>query len=117
MEPIVLRGERVCLRAHHIADVDAIVRQVSDPETQAWSGLPAPYSRAHALRYALKTAPAGWRAGNYLALAVVDSETDAFLGTVDVHLDGAGAGEIGYGFGPWARGRGIATEAVRLFLD
>lgn len=43
-----------------------------------------------------------------------------FLGTVGLHDDGSGtstARELGYGIRPAARGRGLATAAVRALLD
>lgn len=117
MDPVELTGDRVRLRAYRITDVDAMVRHARDPQTQEWSGLRAQYGRSHALRYALRTAPAGWRAGDRLALAIEDRTSGQFQGFIEVRLDGSGGGQLGYGVAPWARGRGIATEAARLALD
>jgi RimJ/RimL family protein N-acetyltransferase len=58
----------------------------------------------------------GSREGTRDGYAVVDAETGAFLGiagVVDIHPD-ANQGEIGYALAAEARGRGIATRALRL---
>jgi RimJ/RimL family protein N-acetyltransferase len=58
----------------------------------------------------------GRRDGTRDGYAVVDAETGAFLGiagVVDIEPD-ANQGEIGYALAPEARGRGIATRALRL---
>jgi RimJ/RimL family protein N-acetyltransferase len=58
----------------------------------------------------------GRRNGTRDGYAVVDAETGAFLGiagVVDIEPD-ANQGEIGYALAPGARGRGIATRALRL---
>ncbi|MGH3098500.1 MAG: GNAT family N-acetyltransferase [Streptosporangiales bacterium] len=116
MEPVELRAESVRLRPHQDDDLDAMVAQCSDPESQRWTTLPSPYSLEHAERF-LDLTRRGWADGNLLALAIADPATDAFLGTVDARPDSGRGASVGFGLVPQARGRGVMTAALRVFAD
>ena len=109
----VLSDGSVTLRAHGPQDVDGVLAQCTDPVTQRWTTVPVPYRRSDAEEF-VAGREREWNAGRYLGLAV---EVDGrFAGTVDVRPDGARAASVGYGLGPWARGSGITTRALRLLL-
>jgi len=104
----------ITLRAHRREDVDPLVAICQDPEIPRWTRVPSPYTREDAL---------GWIAGveldvtagtamNWLAV----DERDEILASVAVQdiRRAEGAGEIGYWVAAHARGRGVATRAVRL---
>ena len=92
------------------ADAPAVARACDDPETARFiPGMPAPYSEAHALEYLEQVAHDG---GERLVRAVVDAASGELLGSIDVRI--AETGSIGYWVAPWARGRGVATRALRL---
>jgi len=55
------------------------------------------------------------RDGELLHLAIADHASDSYLGEVMVMMCDHQMGEFGCGVVPQARGRGIATEALRLF--
>jgi RimJ/RimL family protein N-acetyltransferase len=76
--------------------------------------LPSPYRRDHAAEWIGGGAPAAFGAGG-AAFAVVDPATDGLLGGVGIDrvLSERQQAEVGYWVGPWARGRGVATDAVR----
>lgn len=107
----------ITLRAMTSADVDALVAACRDPEIPRWTRVPVPYRRADAL---------SWIAGSELELdagvtigwLAVDAE-DRLLASISVmQIDrAAGTGEIGYWVAREARGRGVATRAVRLVRD
>jgi RimJ/RimL family protein N-acetyltransferase len=107
----------ITLRAHRPADVDALVAICQDPAIPRWTRVPQPYTRADA---------EGWIAGVELDLAagmainwLAVDEQDAILASVavqDIRQD-EGVGEIGYWVAARARGRGVATRAVRLVTD
>jgi|tagenome__1003787_1003787.scaffolds.fasta_scaffold20787098_1 RimJ/RimL family protein N-acetyltransferase len=103
----------VTLRAHREDDVDGTVAQCNDPESIRWTAVPVPYERRHAREWIAGRA-AEWGQGRYLALAV--EAGGRFCGTVDLRPDGEGGASIGYGLGPWARGRGLLDRALRLLL-
>ena len=59
----------------------------------------------------------GSRAGTLAVLAIADVESDDFLGSaVLFDIDGDQA-EVGYWVAPWARGRAVATHAVRVLVE
>lgn len=103
----------VTLRAHTDGDVPALVAQCSDPESVRWTTVPVPYGEHHAREWLARRRPE-WEEGRYLVLAV---EADGrFCGSVDLRPDGVGGAWLGYGLGPWARGRGLLDRALRLLL-
>ncbi len=107
----------ITLREHRPTDVDALVAICQDPAIPRWTRVPQPYTRADA---------EGWIAGveldlaagtaiNWLAVDDAD-EVLASIAVQDIRRDG-GIGEIGYWVAAHARGRGVATRAVRLATD
>lgn len=113
----VLDGGRVRLREHTDADLSRIVEACSDARTRHWSAvLPHPYgvddARAFVRRARLQES-----LGQAVSWAITDPGDDRLLGNVAVFgMDrpySPGSGEVGYWTHPDARGRGIATAAVR----
>ncbi len=103
----------VTLRGHREDDTDAVVAQCNDPESIRWTTVPVPYERHHAQEW-IRSRRTEWDLGRYLGFAV---ETDGrFCGSVDLRPDGQGAAALGYGLGPWARGRGLLDRSLRLLL-
>jgi RimJ/RimL family protein N-acetyltransferase len=103
----------VRLRPHDLGDVEAVLAQCRDPQMQRWTTVPVPYERHHAVEW-LAARRGEWEAGRTLSLAV---EADGrFCGTVDVRPDGQAGAMLGYGLGPWARGRGVLHRALLLVL-
>jgi RimJ/RimL family protein N-acetyltransferase len=110
-------GEHVVLRRHEERDATRVLESCSDPDTWGWIGsIPHPFTLEHAQ---------GWIAdreeehasGRAVTWAVADPGTDDLVGTVV--LFGVKPGheaEVGYWVHPGARGRGVATEAVRLVV-
>lgn len=107
----------ITLRAHRSEDVDALVEICQDPAIPRWTRVPQPYTRADA---------EGWIAGveleveagtaiNWLAVDEHD-EIVASIAVQDIRED-EGSAEIGYWVAAPARGRGIATRAVRLATE
>lgn len=72
--------------------------------------MPAPYERSHAVAH-LERARTHWGTGEG-ALFVI--EGDAPCGLIELRLHEAGHASIGYWLAAAARGRGLATEALRL---
>lgn len=116
MEPVELTDGNVRLRPHRDGDVDGIVEQCTDAESQRWTTIPVPYERRHAEEYLGQVAE-GWCDGTMYAFAIADAATDEFLGTIDVRPDGVGAAMVGFGLRPSARGKGVMTVALRLVAD
>ena len=57
------------------------------------------------------------REGTLLQLVIADRASDAYLGEVMAAISDDRVGELGAGVLPAARGRGVATEAVRLLAE
>ena len=118
MELPTLRDGDLVLRPKRPEDADAITAACQDPEIPRWTFVPSPYTRADAEAFLTSSAEeeAAGRSAGFLA---VDAEDDRLLGSFGVmELDREpGYGEIGYWVAAEARGRGVATRAVRLLAD
>lgn len=111
-----LAGGGVLLRPWATADVPGIVAAFSDPVMQRFSWRTAAYTETDARDYLAEQEEARSR-GEGLSFALADPrDRDVLLGNValqEVRLD-QGCAAVGYWLVPAARGRGLATAAVRL---
>ena len=119
MQQETITAGNIRLRPFAVADIPWVYEVSLDPRVQKFVQLPMPYRRADAEYFVREMAIAAW-AGRQRAEFVVESaeEVDADgearrLGRVGLGLDGGGAAQIGYWMDPAARGRGVATAAVR----
>jgi RimJ/RimL family protein N-acetyltransferase len=106
----------IVLRQWSDADVPAIVAACGDAEIARWlDQVPQPYTERDAREYVASTRR-GWREASIASFAIAERRTNEQLGSVSVHwLDHEHAiGEVGYWVRADARGRGVATRAVRL---
>jgi RimJ/RimL family protein N-acetyltransferase len=107
-----LRDEQIVLRPMQTADPEAIVAGLNDADVQRFMPLiPPRYTRADADAW-IKRCAAVWKTGDSHPFAIVDAETDELLGSIELH-----GASVGYWITPDARGRGIATRALRLVCD
>ena len=114
-EPPLTDGS-VVLRQWTDTDVPAITAACREAEIARWlDQVPQPYTQRDAREYIASTRR-GWREATLSAFAIADSATDEALGSISVHwIDHEQAvGEVGYWVRHDARGRGVATRAVRL---
>jgi RimJ/RimL family protein N-acetyltransferase len=114
----VLANEVVRLRRWRETDVPAQLEAFNDPVFERFSDW-APRTEIDARAYLVQHEQAR-QAGHQIELAVVEPDND------DVVLGGAslnnvsldqGRAAIGYWLAPHARGRGVATHAVRLIAS
>ncbi len=108
----------VTLRSHRLDDVDAIVEQSSDAESQRWTTLPREYARTDAVAFVERNLKA-WRSADgkrsWAVEWVDDGGTPRFGGTIDLSPMGVPTGgELGFGLHPEARGRGVMARAIRV---
>ena len=101
-----LEDEAVRLRPFTEADVQALVACLNDPEISRWTRIPFPYSEADARAFILST--------NERAFAITDRRSGELLGGIGLRLATDRIGEVGYWVKRDARGRGVATRALRL---
>jgi RimJ/RimL family protein N-acetyltransferase len=112
VEPERVDGGWLTLRPFSRADIGWVYQVSVDPAVQQYVQLPVPYRLEHAQAFVEQLAVAGWRRGTRAEFLAEDSATGEPLGRVGLglHRDSA---EIGYWVDPRARGRGVATAAVR----
>ena len=105
----------VALRPPTAGDVDAITEACQDPEIPRWTRVPSPYTRAHAIDFVERSVRM-WDQGTDAPFVVLDAESGVLLGAIGVHRFGGedGGPEVGYWLEHSARGRGVATRALRL---
>jgi RimJ/RimL family protein N-acetyltransferase len=115
----------VALRPVARSDGPAILAALSTDTTVArWTRVPWPYTRAH-LEEFLRAVEAWHRGAGDLALAVTDATSGEFLGCMGLHRIAASDAprsaflpdEVGYWLCANARGRGVATRALRLLAQ
>jgi RimJ/RimL family protein N-acetyltransferase len=98
----------VTLRVPAERDLDSIERGIRDPDVIRSFGHPTLSARE-----LLDLNRRRWNDGESATFAICDS-VDACVGHVFVNLARAGRGSVGYWLLPEARGKGLATRAVRL---
>jgi RimJ/RimL family protein N-acetyltransferase len=110
-----LEDDELRLRPPERRDVDAVTVACQDPDISRFTRIPSPYERAHAEGWIAHSAEA-WGAGTEAAFVIVDERRGDLVGSIGVmRLDDERlVAEIGYWVAKDARGRGIATRAVRL---
>jgi RimJ/RimL family protein N-acetyltransferase len=113
----VLRGETVVLRQFRPDDAPDVAAGCDDPLTQRFLPLlPSPYTLDDAQWWIAEGSRVAFESGGF-NVALADPATDRLVGGGGVRAQGHGGGMIGYWVAPWARGRGIASEATRLMTN
>lgn len=112
--PPVLRAENIVLRPWRDSDAEAVFDACQDPDIQHWTTVPSPYRRHHATGFIAEYAPSNWQSQEGTPFCIADAGDDSVLGACDLFkFDGGNlVAEVGYWVAPWARGRGVATEAI-----
>lgn len=108
-----LRTDEIVLRPWRADDLDALVAELQDPEIPRWTRIPEPYTRDDGRKFLERTA-AGWADGISANFAIVDARTAQLVGSIGAVFHEQGAATIGYWVAESARGRGIASDALRL---
>jgi RimJ/RimL family protein N-acetyltransferase len=117
MPPPVIETGPLVLRPFAEDDVDWVCEVSQDPAIQRNLAEPfAPYRREHAEFFVRRMALAAWDEGRRAEFLVASATDGARLGRVglDLRPHEPGAAEIGYWMDSRARGRGVATAAVRV---
>ncbi len=105
----------ITLRPFTQADVAAMVACLQDPEIPRWTRVPSPYGEQDARDY-LERWEEAWQRNERASFAVVDDASGDLLGGIGlayIEWEDQKA-ELGYWVAAPARGRGVATRAVRL---
>jgi RimJ/RimL family protein N-acetyltransferase len=111
-----LADEVVTLRPWRADDAPAIAAVLDgDPEITHWLDMvPQPYGLEEAHQY-VAACRRGWEEGAGASFAILDAADGSVAGSIGIRLDlPAGVAETGYWVARAARGRGVATHALRL---
>lgn len=118
MEPVLLRTNRLTLRAPTADDVDAIYAACQDPEIPRWTTVPSPYTRGHAEGF-VELIAKWWAEGSQAIWGIFHHEV--LIGVVGFHRitshEAGGVTEIGYWASAQSRGHGFMVEAARAAID
>jgi RimJ/RimL family protein N-acetyltransferase len=112
-----LGDDVITLRAKTRDDADALVRICQDPAIPRWTRVPVPYRRRDAEAW-IAVSELDLAAGTGIDWLAVDEHDEVLASIAIQHIRAEqGLGEIGYWVAAPARGRGIATRAVRLATE
>jgi ribosomal-protein-alanine N-acetyltransferase len=105
----------VRLRLLAEADLPDVVAAVQDPEIPRWTTVPHPYGDDEARQWR-RASTIGIEAGTDLPTVIVSADGGELLGAAGIHgIDPAsGRCSAGYWVAARARGRGVASRAMRL---
>jgi RimJ/RimL family protein N-acetyltransferase len=111
MSPMEVRGEGVVLRPWRIEDVPAVTAACQDAEIARWlAHVPEPYTQADARFYVQDCMAAS---NDRKPFAITDAATGEVIGSIDMRINRMQTGHVGYWLAAEARGRGLATAALR----
>ncbi len=105
----------VSLRLLTESDLPGVIEAVGDPLIPRYTTVPDPYGEREARQWQ-RSSSQGIAAGTDLATVIVDADDGQLLGAVGLHGIGSASGRCsaGYWLAAAARGKGLATRAVRL---
>jgi RimJ/RimL family protein N-acetyltransferase len=102
---VTLEEDGILLRPFTEDDIPAITAACRDPEIARWIPVPIPYTQEDAR---------GYIAAERDTRAITDAKSGELLGSIGWRVVDQGNVQIGYWVKPEARGRGVATRALRL---
>jgi RimJ/RimL family protein N-acetyltransferase len=109
---VELRADGFRLRPWETDDAPAVTAACQDPEIARWLPIiPSPYTEDDARDF-VEQSRLNWDAGEAYSFALV-GDNDELLGSVAMRMLRFSTGHIGYWVAPAARGRGIATTALK----
>ncbi len=114
-----LTTARLRLRQLRLSDVPDLIAACEDPLTRRFlPHLEYPFSADAARNWIEVRAPARWGFGE-ADFCIADRATDRMLGHIVLHSVHwpTQVAAVGYFTAPWARGQGVATEALRTITE
>jgi RimJ/RimL family protein N-acetyltransferase len=109
-----LRDRDLLLRPWRLEDAPALTAALQDPEIPRWIPMiPFGYSADDARQFLERSLERAAKGDGY-EFAILEAETGGLLGSIGMNLAARmGVGHVGYWIAREARGRGIATRALR----
>lgn len=115
-QPVVLTDGVVRLRAWEPEDAPAVWAACQDALIIRFLPVPQPYTETVARKYVAARA-LDWASEDERSFAITDAAIGEVLGSIARHRRAEHRAEFGYWLAPNARGRGVATRALRLLVD
>jgi RimJ/RimL family protein N-acetyltransferase len=112
-QPVVLTDGVVTLRAWEPDDARAVFAACQDPLISRFIPVPLPYTEEVARQFVVRRR-ADWDSDDERSFAITDEASGEVLGSIARHGPWGHLARFGYWLAPWARGRGVATRALRL---
>ncbi|MFD3753050.1 GNAT family N-acetyltransferase [Streptomyces cyaneofuscatus] len=115
---ITLTAGTLLMRPWREEDVPVLLKAYDDPAMRQWIRLPAS-TPEEAARW-LELQHEGWESGTRFSFAVTDTARGGELvGNLALKRPGPGPerAEVGYWTAAWARGRGVAPQALEALTD
>ena len=116
MDEVTLTDGVVLLRPWRPSDAPAVHAACQDPLIARFIPVPLPYTGAVAEAY-VEARRRDWEGAEERSFAIVDADSGELLGSIARHGSTGPHAAFGYWLAPGARGRGVATRALRLFVD
>ena len=113
---VTLTDGVVTLRPWGPGDAGAVFAACQDPLIARFVPIPQPYTEADARQF-VEIRRRDWDADDERSFAIVDPASDDLLGAIARHGPLGHRATFGYWLAPEARGRGVATRALRLVVD
>lgn len=112
IEHVEIAAGRLQLRPPAEGDVPDLLVLLQDPDVRVWNPPPGTVGRDDSRGW--QQLAADWSGGDHATFSVLDATSGRLAGTVSLHKINLGQGdaEVGYRIAPWARGQGIATDAL-----
>ena len=115
-EPNVLTDGAILLRRWEPDDWRAVFDACQDDLIARFTPIPLPYTE-EAARGFISMCEDAWASGTERPFAIADTATNAVLGSITRHAPWGHGVHFGYWVAPEARGRGVATRALRLIAE
>ncbi len=106
----------VVLRPWQPEDAPVVFEACQDHLIARFLPIPQPYAETDARAF-VEARQRDWAGEQERSFAITDAQSGELLGSIARHCSVAHRATFGYWLAPWARGRGIATRALRLVAD
>lgn len=106
----------VRLRPWLAYDAPAVFAACQDPLIARFIPVPQPYTEHDAQAF-VERRRRDWEGDDERSFAITDAVSGDVLGSIARHGPYGHRATFGYWLAPWARGRGVATRALRLVVE